>query len=38
VVYLGHGEMFAREGWAIDWFAMKHPDNPPAPMKPILPI
>jgi glycosyltransferase involved in cell wall biosynthesis len=28
VVYLGHGEMFAREGWAIDWFAMKHPDNP----------
>jgi len=29
VVYLGHGEMFAAQGWASDWFSMKHPSNIP---------
>lgn len=29
VVYLEHGEMFARQGWDIDWFSMRHPSNVP---------
>lgn len=29
VVYLGHGTMFAENGWDSDWFSMRHPANLP---------
>jgi glycosyltransferase involved in cell wall biosynthesis len=29
VVYFGHGAMFGERGWDVDWFSMKHPQNPP---------
>ncbi|PBN41620.1 glycosyltransferase family 4 protein [Sphingobium sp. D43FB] len=28
-VYLDHGALFANDGWDIDWFSMRHPQNLP---------